>query len=117
MIPKIIHYVWVGNADKPELVQRCIASWKKHLPDYQLIEWNNDSVKALNNTYMQQAFAAGQKDTQLTMNGQLFQQKTFKYQANTLNELRRKFSTVADTPELVSLLDKTGCTAFFLASK
>lgn len=65
----------------------------------------------------QQAFAAGQKDTQLTMNGQLFQQKTFKYQANTLNELRRKFSTVADTPELVSLLDKTGCTAFFLASK
>ena len=59
MIPKIIHYVWVGNAEKPELVQRCIASWKKHLPDYQLIEWNNDSVKALNNTYMQQAFAAG----------------------------------------------------------
>ena len=59
MIPKIIHYVWVGNAEKPELVQRCIASWKKHLPDYQLIEWNNDSVKALNVTYMQQAFAAG----------------------------------------------------------
>ncbi|KUM53386.1 glycosyltransferase family 32 protein [Rheinheimera sp. EpRS3] len=59
MIPKIIHYVWVGNAPKPELVLKCIASWKTHLPDYQIVEWNNDSVHALDNTYMQQAFAAG----------------------------------------------------------
>jgi hypothetical protein len=65
----------------------------------------------------EQAFRAGQKETQLTMNGQLFQQKTFKYQVNTLNELRRKFSTVADTTELVGLLDKTGCMRFLEASK
>ena len=58
------------------------------------------------------AFHADRKETRLTMNGQTFQQKTFKYQANTLDELRRKFSAVADEPALVDLLGKTGCLAF-----
>lgn len=58
------------------------------------------------------AFATGQKETRLTMNGQVFQQKTFKYQANTLDELRRKFGAVADDPVLVGLLDATGCLPF-----
>jgi glutathione S-transferase len=59
-----------------------------------------------------QAFHAGQKETRLTMNGQVFQQKTFKYQANTLDELRRKFQTVANEPALTSLLGSTGCLSF-----
>jgi len=58
------------------------------------------------------AFAAGQKETRLAMNGQTFQQKTFKYQANTLDELRRKFQTVADEPSLIRLLQETGCLPF-----
>ena len=58
MIPKIIHYVWVGNAVKDELVESCIASWKKYLPDYQIIEWNNEKVKDIDNRYMQEAFKA-----------------------------------------------------------
>ena len=39
MIEKKIHYVWFGNA-KPEKVLKCIESWKKNLPDYEIIEWN-----------------------------------------------------------------------------
>ena len=39
MIEKKIHYVWFGNA-KPEKVLKCIESWKKKLPDYEIIEWN-----------------------------------------------------------------------------
>ena len=31
-IPKIIHYCWFGNNEKPELVKKCIESWKKFLP-------------------------------------------------------------------------------------
>jgi len=58
------------------------------------------------------AFHAGQKETRLTMNGQTFQQKTFKYQAVTLDELRRKFATVADVPDLIAALDQTGCLPF-----
>ena len=40
MIPKIIHYCWFGKKRKPKLVRDCIESWKKHLPDYEIIEWN-----------------------------------------------------------------------------
>ena len=40
MIPKIIHYCWFGGNPLPELEQKCIASWKKYCPDYELILWN-----------------------------------------------------------------------------
>ena len=33
-IPKIIHYCWFGGKEKPELVEKCIASWKKFFPVY-----------------------------------------------------------------------------------
>ena len=46
------------------------------------------------------------------MNGQVFQQKTFKYQANTLDELRRKFLTVAEETALTELMGETGCLAY-----
>jgi mannosyltransferase OCH1-like enzyme len=39
MIPKTIHYCWFGNNPKPELVERCIQSWKKLCPDYEIKEW------------------------------------------------------------------------------
>ena len=58
VIPKIIHYVWVGHAPKTELVLRCIASWKRYLPDYEIIEWNNERLAALSNIYAHEAFAA-----------------------------------------------------------
>ncbi|RVT47905.1 glycosyl transferase [Rheinheimera sediminis] len=57
-IPKVIHYVWVGHAPKSELVLRCIASWKKFLPDYDIIEWNNQALAHIQHPYVQQAFAA-----------------------------------------------------------
>lgn len=40
MIPKKIHYCWFGGNPLPELAQKCIASWKKYCPDYEIIEWN-----------------------------------------------------------------------------
>lgn len=61
------------------------------------------------------AFASGEKETRLQMNGQLFQQKTFKYQAVTLDELRRKFSMVSGNTELTALLEATGCLAVLAA--
>jgi len=56
MIPKIIHFVWVGKNPKPDLVLRCIESWKRHCPDYKIMEWNDDSLKDINNTYVKQAY-------------------------------------------------------------
>lgn len=43
MIPKIIHYCWFGRGEKPELAKKCIKSWRKFLPDYEIKEWNEDN--------------------------------------------------------------------------
>ena len=43
MIPKIIHYCWFGGKEKSKLAKKCIESWKKYCPDYQIIEWNESS--------------------------------------------------------------------------
>lgn len=56
MIPKIIHYVWVGDKEKPEFVLKCIESWKKYCPDYEIIEWDNEKFEKIKNEYSQQAF-------------------------------------------------------------
>ena len=42
-IPKIIHYCWFGKNKKPEHVEYCIGTWKKYLPDYQIVEWNEEN--------------------------------------------------------------------------
>lgn len=43
MIPKTIHYCWFGRGEKPKLARKCIASWKKFCPDYEIVEWNEDN--------------------------------------------------------------------------
>ena len=43
MIPRTIHYCWFGRNPKPKSVERCVASWKRQCPDYQIIEWNEDN--------------------------------------------------------------------------
>lgn len=43
MIPKIIHYCWFGRGAMPPLAKKCIATWKKYLPDYHIKEWNEDN--------------------------------------------------------------------------
>lgn len=42
MIPKKIHYCWFGKNPKPKLAEKCISSWKKYCPDYEVVEWNED---------------------------------------------------------------------------
>ncbi|MBO5417835.1 MAG: hypothetical protein J6A50_04420 [Clostridia bacterium] len=44
MIPKKIHYCWFGHNEKPEIILKCIESWKKFCPDYEIIEWNEDNI-------------------------------------------------------------------------
>lgn len=43
MIPKIIHYCWFSGDKKPALVKKCIRSWKKYLPDYEIRCWDGNS--------------------------------------------------------------------------
>lgn len=58
MIPKIIHYCWFGRGEKPELAKKCIASWKKFCPDFEIREWNEDNCDYLAMPFMAKAYAA-----------------------------------------------------------
>ena len=58
MIPKIIHYCWFGRREKPELAKKCIASWKKFCPDFEIREWNEDNCDYLAMPFMAEAYAA-----------------------------------------------------------
>lgn len=51
MIPRKIHYCWFGQSEKPKLAQKCIESWKKFCPDYEIIEWNEDNFNLDYNEY------------------------------------------------------------------
>ena len=58
-IPKIIHYCWFGRNPKPKLAEKCIRSWKKYCPDYQIVEWNEDNYDiASAPLYVRQAYEA-----------------------------------------------------------
>ena len=57
-IPKVIHYCWFGGAEKPKSVNRCIESWKKHCPDYEIREWSEKEFDVTQNKYCLQAYEA-----------------------------------------------------------
>lgn len=40
MIPKIVHLCWLSDDKYPPLIQKCIDSWIKILPDYEIKIWN-----------------------------------------------------------------------------
>lgn len=58
-IPKVIHYCWFGGQEMPEKNKRCIESWKKYCPDYEMIEWNEGNYDLKKNRYMYQAYQSG----------------------------------------------------------
>lgn len=55
-IPRIIHYVWMGGTQKNELARRCIASWKKYMPEYEIIEWNESNFDVDMIEYTREAY-------------------------------------------------------------
>lgn len=58
MIPKVIHYCWFGRNPLPALAKKCIRSWKKYLPDYEIKEWNEDNFDVNMIPYTQEAYKA-----------------------------------------------------------
>ena len=57
MIPKIIHYVWVGDAPKPPEVLDCIESWRRMCQGWEIREWGSDFAKSVECRYVQEALA------------------------------------------------------------
>lgn len=56
MIPKIIHYCWLSGDPYPPLVEKCITSWKKYLPEYEFVLWNLERVDIHSNLWLEQAY-------------------------------------------------------------
>ena len=56
MIPKTIHYCWFGKKPLPPLAKKCIVSWKKFFPDYEIIEWNEDNFDVNQIPYTAEAY-------------------------------------------------------------
>ncbi len=57
MIPRIIHYTWFSNEEKPQVVKDCMASWKRLLPEYEFRLWDMDAIKDLDSLYLREALA------------------------------------------------------------
>lgn len=58
MIPKIIHYCWFGKNPLPKSAIKCIESWKKYCPDYEIIEHNEDNYDITKYNYTKEAYEA-----------------------------------------------------------
>ena len=56
MVPNKIHYCWFGGKPLPELAKNCIASWKKYMPDAEIIEWNEKNFDIHSNKYIEEAY-------------------------------------------------------------
>lgn len=44
MIPKVIHYIWLGGNKMPKILEKCIKSWKKRCPDYEIKCWDESNL-------------------------------------------------------------------------
>jgi mannosyltransferase OCH1-like enzyme len=78
MIPKIIHYCWFGKGEMPGLALKCLESWRRFLPDFEIKVWNEDN----------------------------FDVNTFRFAAEAYKE--RKFAFVSDVCRLYALKEMGG---------
>ena len=55
-IPKIVHYCWFGEKSLPDEAKKCIDSWRKYLPDYELRLWNEENFNINCNQFVKEAY-------------------------------------------------------------
>ncbi len=56
LIPKVIHYCWFSGKEMPEGFRKCIASWERYCPDYEIVRWDESNYDVNKNRYMQEAY-------------------------------------------------------------
>ena len=56
MIPKVIHYCWFGHHPLSSLAKKCIKSWKRYFPDYEIKEWNEKNFDVNILPYTKEAY-------------------------------------------------------------
>ena len=56
MKSKYIHYCWFGGKPLPKLAKKCLKSWKKYLPDYEIIRWDETNVNINECPFIKEAY-------------------------------------------------------------
>lgn len=54
MIPKKIHFCWFSGEPYSELVEKCIATWRKYMPEYELVKWDMDRLKDIDSVWLKE---------------------------------------------------------------
>lgn len=55
-IPKKIHYCWFGRGEMPDQLKRCMESWDRFCPDYEIVKWDENNYDVCSNQYMKEAY-------------------------------------------------------------
>ena len=58
MIPKVIHYIWLGGNPLPKIAEKCIESWKKYCPDYEIKRWDESNLDLDKYSFAKDAYNA-----------------------------------------------------------
>lgn len=58
MIEKKIHYCWFGGKPLPPLAEKCIESWKKFMPGWEIVRWDESNFDVNAITYTKEAYEA-----------------------------------------------------------
>ena len=56
LIPKKLHYMWLGGQPLPDSLRKCIDSWKKYCPDYEVVRWDETHYDVYKNTFMSETY-------------------------------------------------------------
>lgn len=59
MIPKIIHYCWFGPGLMPKKHSDMIKQWKRIMPEYQFIKWDESNFDVHSYAYTDKAYKEG----------------------------------------------------------
>ena len=59
LIPKKIHYCWFGRNPLPDSAKKCIESWRKFFPVYEIKEWNEDNYDINRHKFTEEAYENG----------------------------------------------------------
>ena len=55
-IPKVIHYCWIGGKPLTPLAQKCVNSWRRVMPDYEIKRWDESNYDFQKNKFMATAY-------------------------------------------------------------
>lgn len=115
-VPKIIHYVWLGKGEKPALFYKCLESWKKFCPGYEIKEWNEDNFDISDCKYAVQAY----KNKKYSFVSDYIRTKVlYEYggvYVDTDTEITKSFDDLLDNDFTISFENNVHCSTATLVS-